>query len=756
MSILFNDLNEQQRCVVECTEGPVVVFAGAGTGKTRVITYRIAYLLTKGVKPENILAVTFTNKAADEMKSRVIDLITNKLNLKPNISTKEFLYSRIWISTFHSFCAHFLRCEAEVIGVKKNFVIYDEDDQKKVVKECMKELLVSERELDINFVISQINRAKDNLIDSESYKINTFVFNDPYREIVGEIYSKYQKKLEQNSAFDFSDLIMKTVVSLKTIPELKEKYSERYKYIHVDEYQDINYAQAVLLKLLASKYKNICVVGDDDQAIYSWRGGNVNYLLNFKKEFPEAKEFKLEHNYRSTKIILQLSNTLISNNKFRAKKVLWTQNENCSINDIKILQFKTEYEEAKFVAKEIKKYYKEYKKENKSLNDIAVFYRSNAQSRVFEEIFQLEGIPYKIVGAVGFYEREEIKDILAYLRILVNPYDTVSLKRVINVPARGISDTTVLYLETLAKETSSTLWDQLIKIDNLDLSLRTKNAVWKFLSLYDMLKKYKDTMFPSEFIEFLIEKTGYLKMLQTSSDPRSLDRIENIKELISAAKNYELQERYNNPVPEETVSIENFLSTISLTTKLETEITKSVSKEDTGCVSIMTLHSSKGLEFDIVFITGLEEKVFPVWWAIKGYNRDMFYAQEYNLEDFIEEERRLCYVGITRAKRKVYLTYSQTRRLWGVETQLSPSRFIDEIMSFYESYEVEKENSEDTDKPIKIENLKLGEYVYHKKFGIGKVVDILRDSQNGDKIVVVFNDGEKRKLYLKYAPLRKI
>ncbi len=724
MKNLFKELNEGQRKAVRHINGPVIVFAGAGTGKTRVITYRIAYLLSLGVAPESILAVTFTNKAADEMRARVNILVPGK-------------GEKVWISTFHSFCAHFLRKEGEKVGIKKNFVIYDETEQKQVIKECIKDLMIQDNGLHLELIYNTISRAKDNLIDCESYKINSLVYEDNLRHEISDIYILYQKKLKTYNALDFGDLLMKTVECLKTFSDIKQQYSEKYKYIHVDEFQDVNYAQVVLLKLLSSHHNNIFVVGDDDQAIYTWRGGSIRYILNFKKEFSNVKIFKLEKNYRSTKIILDIANEVISYNRNRTKKSLWTENTECSTDDVKILKFDTEYNEAEFIATEIKN----LKKEDKNLS-IAIFYRTNAQSRIFEEIFRVEKISYKLYGGIGFYERQEVKDIVAYLKILVNPNDNISLKRIINTPSRGIGPTTILYLETLAKEQKTSLWEQLIKIDNTELSLKTKNAVWKFLSLYDMLKKYKDTMFLSEFIQFLVEKTGYLKMLEEEGSSvynreKICEKLENIEELISSAKHFEQQNQK--------CSVEDFLSHISLL--VDQDIASSSYCSDTNnFVYLMTLHTAKGLEFDVVFITGLEENIFPTWWSIRN-----------NDSELIEEERRLCYVGITRAKRKLYFTYSQTRIINGTLTHLKPSRFIKEVQNYFQKQSYITNQIEDKVlQPVeKIDNLRCGEYVYHEKFGIGKVIDILRDF-SGDKVVVLFNDGETRKLHLSYTKLKKL
>jgi len=745
MNELLSQLNEQQRAAVEYIDGPMVVFAGAGTGKTRVITYRIAYLLNLGVSPYNILAVTFTNKAAQEMKERLIKLFHHKAE-------------NIWVSTFHSLCTKILYTEATNFGLKKNFVIYDENDSIKLIKECMKEISIQPTNFSVYDIYGLICRAKDNLIDPESYKINTIVSHQYYREIIADIYSRYQKKLEQNNALDFSDLIMKTVEFLKNeqFVEIKNKYAQRFKYIHVDEYQDVNYSQVVLLKILSSIHHNVCVVGDDDQTIYTWRGSNVNYLLNFKKDFStkdvQVKEFTITKNYRSKKTILDVSNVLINHNKHRVEKNLFSNIEGEFKNDVKIKQCEHEYEEAEFIAKEIVKLQQIDEFKN---SDIAILYRTNAQSRVFEEVFSEYKIPYKIVGSVAFYDRKEIKDIIAYLRVLVNHEDTISLKRIINVPSRGIGETTILYLETLAKENKTSLWEQIVKIDNTDLSLKTKNSIWKFLSLYDLLKKYKDTMYPSEFIKFLIEKINYIKMIQENDKLENrVDRITNLEQLVNIAKNFEVHNNIS--------TIEEFLSSISLLLAVETEEKIEFKNQKLKEVVLMTLHSAKGLEFDVIFIVGLVEGILPIWWVTeedKEYNSFYYKKSMFSeLKDIdIEEERRLCYVGITRTKKLLYLTYYLRRNLWGEEKHCIPSRFLEEILDSYrnEASVSNKYLAQDVQEIEKIDYLTTGEFVIHEKFGVGKVVDILREPPY-DKVVVMFQNGQRKKLSFQHTKLKKL
>ncbi len=749
MKELFLYLNPQQRAAVEYIDGPMVVFAGAGTGKTRVITYRIAYLLSLGVSPYNILAVTFTNKAAKEMKERVCQIVPHK-------------GGDVWISTFHSFCAKFLYKEARRIDIDTNFVIYDESDSIKLIKECIKELSLTDTNLSPYEIYEAISKAKDNLIDSESYRINTFITKHPNREIISEIYLKYQNKLSQYNAFDFGDLLMKTIEILKDpqYSEVKEKYCDRFHYIHVDEYQDVNYAQVVLLKILSSKHKNICVVGDDDQAIYSWRGSSVDYLLNFKNDFSyngaTVKEFKIEQNYRSKQSILEVANVLISHNKNREKKKLFSNTNGNLEEDVIIKQLSNEYEEAKFVAEEIIKVIKE--KKLKKIPSIAVIYRTNAQSRIFEEVLKEYKIPYRIFGSIAFYERQEIKDIIAYLKVLINPKDTISLKRIINIPPRNIGDTTILYLETLAKEKNISLWEQIIKIDETELSLRTKNSIWKFLTIYDMLKNAKDAMYPSEFIKYLIEKVGYVKMIEESDKfENKFDKIRNIEELVNVAKSYESQEGIT--------TVEEFLNKISLNTAADTEINSDIYNEEFNdlVVTLSTIHAVKGLEFDIVFIVGLEESVLPIYKAINNFSYNRIFYKEYidksdkNTSN-IEEERRLLYVGITRAKKILYLTHSFNKFIWGIRRECIPSRFLEEILKIYKNSNKNKIKGVDNlniQKVEKIDYLKIGEFVIHEKFGLGKVVDILRESPN-DKVVVLFQDGQQRKLSIQYAKLSKL
>lgn len=747
MKQFLDQLNEQQRAAVTYIDGPMVIFAGAGTGKTRVITYRIAYLLSLGVNPYNILAVTFTNKAAEEMKNRIIELVPQK-------------GESVWVSTFHSFCTRLLYTEAEKFGLKKNFTIYDETDSVKLIKECLKEMSLIDTRISPADIYDIISRAKDNMLDPESYKINSIVSHQPYREFIAEIYLRYQDKLDKMNALDFGDLICKTVQFLKDdrFEDVKNKYAERFKYIHVDEYQDVNYAQVVLLKLLASKHHNVCVVGDDDQAIYSWRGCDVNYLLNFKKDFSangkQVKEFKLEQNYRSKKSILEVANVLIRHNKHRADKKLYSDIKG-SLEDIRIKQLQNEYDEAQYVAEEILKLNK-----CENIKKVGILYRTNSQSRIFEEILREYKIPYKIVGTFSFYERQEIKDIVAYLRILVNPEDTISLKRIINVPPRNIGETTILYLETLAKENKASLWEQIVKIDSTDLSLRAKNAVWKFLSLYDVLKRYKDTMYPSEFIMFIIEKTGYLHMIEDMNKfENKIEKKQNLEQLVNLAREYESRDGIT--------TVEDFLNKISLFTSADTQDNYKGSNDISVDVSLMTLHAAKGLEFDVVFLTGLEEGILPIWYVIK--ERPFLYKDRYklftssdNLEfnykvSDIEEERRLCYVGVTRARKILYLTHTFRRSYFGIEYECVPSRFLDEITKIYTEHSNEVSDFYAYSSFEKITNaneLKVGEYVVHEKFGIGEIVEIEREPNN-DKVIVLFRDGKQRKLSLQYAKLAR-
>ena len=699
MKNFLDDLNEMQKQAVLQTEGPLLIFAGAGTGKTRVITYRIAYLLTRGIPPENILAITFTNKAAEEMKTRVAKLCP--------VSGRG-----VWISTFHSFAARILRIEAEKIGLDKNFVIYDESDQKNLIKQCLKELSIDEKKYKVGALLEVISRAKDDLIDPGSYIIYTVATNDFLRQIVAKVYHLYQRKLAENNALDFGDLLLKLNDVLHNNQKIREKYQNRFKYILVDEYQDTNRAQYVLIKHLSAKYKNLCVVGDDDQAIYSWRGANIQNIMNFERDYPEAKVLKLEQNYRSTKNILDCAWRVIRNNVYRKDKKLWTDRK--SGEEVKFFGFENELEEAKFVANEIKKLRQE---NDYSYKNFAVFYRTNAQSRVFEDAFRKERIPYNIVGTVRFYDRKEIKDILSYLRVIVNPGDSISLKRIINVPHRGIGENTVKKLEELAHRDSISLWEALYKSD--------KTSIKKFIELIETFIKEKNSLTAVELTKKILKETGYIEELEQEKTYQAKERIYNLKEFVSAIQEYaELNKN---------TDVESFLADVSLMSDIDTW---NVDKPGADAVTLMTLHLAKGLEFDVVFITGLEEGLFPIGSSFT----------EENIED-LEEERRLCYVGMTRAKNYLYMTYSETRHLYGQLRWNLCSRFIREA-------KVEKEKIV-TSKDAVIGTFRCGQKVKHSEFGVGRIIKVVGRADNL-KLVVLFEQGGIKKLLAKYANLEYV
>ncbi|MEW6040074.1 MAG: UvrD-helicase domain-containing protein [Elusimicrobiota bacterium] len=708
----LSDLNDVQREAVIETEGPMLILAGAGTGKTRVITYRIAYLLSKGISPYNILAITFTNKAAEEMKSRVV-------KLAPGVG------ERVCLSTFHSFAARLLKIEAKAAGLKPDFLIYDETDQKNVIKQCLKELGIDDKKYKVGIFLDAISRSKDDLIDAGSYTIYSAAQNDIIRNMISNVYQKYQKMLTLSGALDFGDLLLKCVELFYSNKEVLEKYQERFKYVLVDEYQDTNRAQYVMLKYLAAKNKNLCVVGDDDQSIYSWRGADVKNILGFEKDYPDTKVIKLEQNYRSTKKILNCAWGVIRNNNFRKEKRLWTNA--ASGEDVKIFAFDNEIAEANFIAKEIKKIISSRK--NVSYSDFAVFYRTNAQSRVFEDTLRKERLPHIVVGTVRFYERKEVKDVLSYLRLALNPLDSISLKRIINVPHRGIGDTTVKLFEAFAKKDNISLWDAIKKASILDLPPRTVRNIKEFISLIEDISRAEQNLSGAEIVKKTLNESGYISWLESENTFDSRERLRNLKELVSAVSEYCAQN------PDE--SIGSFLSNVALLSDVD-----EWSPQKTGgdSVTLMTLHLAKGLEFNTVFIAGMEEGLFPLSSSII----------EESPEE-LEEERRLCYVGITRAKTKLFLTHAETRRLYGQIRWNLPSRFIEETRlttsaaSQMDEFEIEPDETSYV-------KLKVGDRIKHPDFGVGRV---LRIDGYGEtlKVTVVFNDGTVRKLLAKYANL---
>ncbi len=628
-----------QREAVEHLDGPLLIMAGAGSGKTKVLTCRIANLLAHGVPPYRILAITFTNKAAAEMRERVDSMIGG-------------LGKEVWLSTFHSFCARFLRREIEEGEVyKKNFVIYDTADSKTVIKACLKELNLDDKQFAPAKVQSAISNAKNLMIGPRAYARQTDTF---YQAKIAELFGLYDKKLRENNALDFDDLLLLSVDLLENNTELRQKYQQRFRYILIDEYQDTNGAQYRLTTLLAAEHHNLCVVGDADQSIYGWRGADISNILNFEKDFPEAKTIKLEQNYRSTKNILAAANAVIENNENRKPKKLWT--ENATGEKIVLYRAEDERDEARFVVDTVQKQKTLF---SVAYGDIAVLYRTNAQSRVFEEAMMAAGLPYTMVGGLKFYDRMEIKDIIAYLHVLYNPFDAVSLLRIINVPKRGIGAATIARLTQYATEREEALFDVLSSpeaLDALGFKTRTKNLLEAFAALlFDLMAKL-DTMPLSEFIEALLDDTGYIRDLEKQDTPEAQTRIENLREFVGVAREFEKTE--------EEPSLENFLNQVALVSDVDT-----ANMEDDR-VTLMTLHSAKGLEFPVVFLVGMEEGIFP-------HARTLLEPKE------IEEERRTCYVGITRAERRLYLSYALERTLYGKSNIYPPSRFLAEIPETY-------------------------------------------------------------------------
>lgn len=719
MSVPVQHLNAPQEEAVLHTEGPLLILAGAGSGKTRVITARIAYLIEKGVAPWNILAVTFTNKASEEMQHRVDQLTAGKGR-------------QVVMSTFHRFCAKFLRQEAEALGLTKNFVIYDDGDQKQLIRDCLIELNLDEKKFKPSTLLNQISRAKDELLDAASYEIHALTSPDPFRQMMAGIYKLYQKKLTASAALDFGDLIMKSVELLKQNPAIREKYQNRFQYIMVDEYQDTNRAQYVLTKILAAKHRNLCVVGDDDQCVYVWRGADIRNILEFEKEYPEAKVIKLEQNYRSTQEILDRAWNVVQRNQFRKDKKLWTERKGGE--EVTVDEFGDERQESQAVASAI---YNKVRNEDFRFADFAVFYRINAQSRVLEDALRRLEIPYKIIGAVRFYDRAEVKNVIAYLRVIVNPLDTLSLKRIFNTPTRGLSKATLDAFEKFSFDERTTLFNALERAHEVPgLTARAKAAASEFHTLLSTLISNRETWNAVEMTQQVLESTGYLRGLEQDDDPESQSRAQNIKEFLNAAAEY--LER------SEDKSTAGFLEQVSLVADSD--------DIETGpnYVTLMTVHLAKGLEFPCVFLTGLEEGLFPMGEA------------DFSQED-LEEERRLCYVGMTRAKNLLHLTWAASRRLFGHSRWNAPSRFIEEA-GLKTTISIPSGTSGPSavsgtytpptspTTPTTQTGWAVGSRVRHAEFGSGKIIE---RSGAGDnvKVMVLFDSGQWKKLIVKYAGL---
>ena len=699
----WNDLvNEKQKEAIEHINGPLLIVAGAGSGKTRVLTYRYAHLVKNhSVNFSNILAITFTNKAANEMKERISKLLG--LDIHPK-----------WISTFHSSCVKILRTHGYLIGYKTNFTIYDQSDSSKLIRNCMRDNNVDLKQYSPRRFQASISGLKNMRISpGEAIEAAESFFDVK----VAEIYTSYEKKLMLANSMDFDDLLIKTVDLLETSDEALNFWSSKFQYIMVDEYQDTNLVQYKLIELLSSKHKNLCVVGDSDQSIYAFRGADIRNIQEFEKDFHDAKIITLDKNYRSSQKILDIANAVISNNPRSQDKKLWTDNSEGL--DVNVIEFSSERDESKWITSEIKKVLSKDKE-----SEIAIFYRTNNQSRIFEEELRRNSINYKIVGNVRFYDRKEIKDILSYLNFLVNPDDSVSFERILNVPKRGIGESTMQKLRDFSNSKDSSISNSLQELEKLDfLSARIINKLKEFKELITDLKVHA-IKGPSEAIIKTLDLTGYKSQLLKDGTLESQMRIENLDELINSA--FEFENLYEEDVDDPYVVLRDYLESLALFTNTD-------SIEDEDKVLLMTLHNAKGLEFPFVFMTGMEENIFP--------------SQKSESEFEIQEERRLCYVGMTRAEKKLYLTYSQTRTLWGGTTYNLKSRFLDEAENFFT--ELKLKNME-TPNEAGQGNSKVGNTVTHEKYGKGVIQEI-----SGNEITINFGDewGVKY-LDIEWAPIK--
>lgn len=733
MNPIFDTLNDRQCEAVKHTEGPLLITAGAGSGKTKVLTCRIAHLLELGVAPYRILAITFTNKAAKEMKERVTNLVGAQAD-------------SIWLSTFHSFCAKLLRFEVDGFhGYTRNFTIYDSSDQLVLVKDCLKKLNLDDKQFMPRSVLGTISSAKNVLMDAKAFAAKA---SDFYEQKVADVYALYQEKLRENNAVDFDDLLFLAVRLLQEKEDVREKYQSRFQYILVDEYQDTNHAQYALTKILAARWRNICVVGDADQSIYAWRGADIRNIIDFTRDYPDAASIKLEQNYRSTKTILHAANAVIDNNESRPKKTLWT--ENPAGNKIIHYQAQTEHDEADYIAGVI---YNRHEISHEPYGDMAILFRTNAQSRVLEEKLMRYAIPYTMVGGTKFYDRKEIKDVLAYLRLLYNPEDSLSLTRIINVPKRNIGATTMEHVAAYAEEQGISLFEALSSTDEIPVTKRARTSLENFAAMiFDLLNDIegKDVL---SLIETVIKQTGYGDMLdkEAEHDPQGESRKENVGEFLSVAKDY----MDSNPDG----NLQDFLENVALVSDVD-DFESSDSK-----VTLMTLHAAKGLEFPVVFLTGLDEGLFP-------HSRTLLDPAQ------VEEERRLAYVGITRAERQLYVTNAITRTMYGRISAYMPSRFLAEIPpQLMEDYHRKsampqsrttavpgKQRVSILTKPVAsslpkkhavTDTFAKGDKVRHKIWGIGTVLDVIGEGTNM-QMKIQFPTKGVRQVVVKYAPLEKI
>ena len=735
---IYDTLNNEQREAVFCTEGPLLMLAGAGSGKTRSLTHRIAYLIEeKGVAPWNILAITFTNKAAQEMRERVDALVG-------------YGSEDIWISTFHATCSRILRRHIDLLGYDRNFTIYDASDQKSLMKEVLKEMKIDTKQFPERSVMSEISSAKNEYKSPLDYR-NEYGSNFRNQRIA-DIYEHYQKRLKENNALDFDDLLVKMVDLFQTNPDVLEHYLDRFQYIMVDEYQDTNTVQFLLVSLLAKKYRNLCVVGDDDQSIYKFRGANIYNILNFEKVFPDAQVIRLEQNYRSTQNILNAANGVIANNKGRKEKKLWTENQKGELVHFK--QYDTEYDEADGVVSRINF----LAMRGVQYKDMAILYRTNAQSRIFEEKLKQKNIPYAIVRGISFYDRKEIKDLMSYLKVVDSGMDDLSVKRIINVPKRGIGQTTINRLQEFAILNQMSFLDAVFNADEIPEVARALAKLHKFADMIEEFREYASEHEISELLEHILDVTQYRAELEAEGTDESISRLEDIEELFNDIAYYEEEEE--NPNLRDFLAEKDMYTLNAGIDNLEDENNK---------VLLMTLHNAKGLEFNNVFLGGMEEGVFPGFGAMMSGD-----------ESEIEEERRLCYVGITRAKERLFLSAAKRRMLRGQTQYNRRSRFIDEIPGQYldtEQRVSEQRVVKNTERPAKYQygakagkpynlsdfkvkpvgelDYQVGDRVKHIKFGVGTVQEITKGGRDFE-VAVEFDRVGRKKMFASFAKLKKV
>jgi len=712
-------LSDVQLNAVRQTDGPVLIFAGAGSGKTRVLTHRVAYLLgEKAVFPDRILAVTFTNKAAGEMKTRLERMVGDQAR-------------DLWVGTFHSICVRMLRRDGTKIGIDKNFAIMDDTDQRSIVRDVLQDLDYDERQISPGAALDEISKAKNSLLSPDEYEAKATSF---FGERLAKVYREYDRRLRESNGLDFDDLIAQAIRLLETQDDVRTRYQNKFRYILVDEYQDVNFAQYRLCSILAGEHKNLTVVGDDDQSIYSWRGSDYKNILRFEEDFPGAKVFKLEENYRSPQSILTVANELVSNNKARAEKKLFTKRQ--SGEPVTVYGAETERAEARYVIEKIK----EHVREGAAYRDFLVLYRTNAQSRVFEEGFLSEGIPYRVVGGVGFYARSEIKDMMAYLRYIVNPSDAVAFRRIVNVPRRSIGQQTIASLVSAAATAGVSVGQTIFDKELLKRAVPKKQReLERFGELIEDLRARAGGLSISELLVAIMEESGYIRELQAEDTPDARARLENLQELIGVAREFESQENAG--------TLDDFLANVALISDLDTL------DPETSFVTMMTMHAAKGLEFSIVFMTGLEDGVFP-------HSRAQTDMHE------LEEERRLAYVGVTRAIDRLYFSYALRRTLFGNTFAHPKSRFLEEMPSVEPVGLVtpaarpsggrwrEVSIHETAGNGVNL-GLAVGDRVRHPKWGEGLVKAVTGAGGDGLLTINFPNVGEKM-VMLKYAPLEKV